>query len=93
MKINDLSRISAMNKYQQTSANPKDKRLVKKQETDQLEISPQAQQKLEQKRNDQAPDAAERVSVLKAQIETGAYKPNSDLIASKLLSLWNKENR
>lgn len=88
MKIHNSDHISNLQSYRQTSTHPIDKeKMHKKQESDQLKISSRAKQILEQKSRGETIDEI-KINRIKEQIADGTYKPNSDQIAGKLLSLW-----
>lgn len=90
MRINESSRLAMIKSYQQTAPKPLEKKLLKGQSADQLEISSQAQEKLKQTIEDQAHSNG-RVQDLKDQIASGTYRIDSDRIADKLLSIWKRE--
>lgn len=89
MRINEPNRLAMMKSYQQSAPKPLDKKATKGQSTDQLEISPQAQEKLKQTIEDQI-DGNQRVQELKEQIASETYRIDSERIAAKLLSIWNR---
>jgi negative regulator of flagellin synthesis FlgM len=84
MKINDFSRMNAMQLYQKQSQRTTTQEPAKKVQFDKLELSNEAKEKLNAERE-------AKVQSLKEQIQNGTYTVNSEKIAEKLLSLWEKE--
>lgn len=87
MKINNVN-LPAINPYKANELNvPKSVKTTQAQ-TDKLEISSQAKQLSEI--SSYTTDRNERIQEIKAQIDAGTYKIDSQEIAKNLLSYYNK---
>ncbi|MGG3466037.1 flagellar biosynthesis anti-sigma factor FlgM [Neobacillus pocheonensis] len=83
MKINDFNRLQGLQSYKNNISKPTQQEVTKKVQVDKVEFSPAAQEKISAERE-------KRIQALKEQIENGTYKVDSQMIAEKLLSSWNK---
>lgn len=89
MKINDINRIQAIQKYQ--LSNQQERELKQKEaKKDQLFISNEAKVLLEQSK-DTSGASTEKVERLKEQVENGTYQIDPQKIADKLMKTMLKE--
>lgn len=89
MKINDINRIQAIQKYQ--LSNQQERELKQKEaKKDQLSISNEAKVLLEQSK-DVNGSSTEKIEKLKEQVENGTYQIDSQKIAEKLMKTMLKE--
>ena len=85
MRINDLNRIQGTNPYQKI--NQKNEELKKSQlGKDQISISDEAKELLEKTKEQ---TSQEKIDQLKAEIDNGTYKVDSQKLAEKILD-WLK---
>ncbi|PLS01441.1 flagellar biosynthesis anti-sigma factor FlgM [Neobacillus cucumis] len=82
MKINDVSRLQGLQSYKNSISKVQNQE-IKKAQVDKVEFSQAAQEKI-------SVDKEKRIQALKEQIQNGTYKVDSEKIADKLLSNWNK---
>lgn len=86
MKINEPSRIGAINSYQRNvESNQQQADAKKSRRKDEVSISPEAMKMLEEQGRTQDPARAQRIQELKEQISTGTYQVDSRKLADKLL--------
>lgn len=81
MKINPINRIDAVYQAYQKHNQPTKAEDTKKTQTDQVELSNEAKLQLQKEK-------AARIEQLKAQIDSGTYKVDSEKLAEKLLASW-----
>lgn len=83
MKINDFNRLQGIQSYKNNINKVPEQEISKKVQVDKVEFSPAAQEKISAERE-------KRIQALKEQIDNGTYKVDSQKIAEKLLSTWDK---
>lgn len=86
MKINPINRIDAVYQAYQKNNQPAKAEDAKKVKTDQLELSDEARLQLQKEKD-------LKIEQLKAQIESGTYKVDSEKLAEKLLAFWKSGAR
>lgn len=86
MKINPINRIDAVYQAYQKNNQPAKPEDAKKVKTDQLELSDEARLQLQKEKD-------LKIEQLKAQIESGTYKVDSEKLAEKLLAFWKSGAR
>lgn len=86
MKINPINRIDAVYQAYQKNNQPAKPEDAKKVKTDQLELSDEARLQLQKEKD-------LKIEQLKAQIENGTYKVDSEKLAEKLLAFWKSGAR
>lgn len=82
MKINDVGRVGAVNPYSKSSEQ-RETKLDRKKQTDNVQISKEAQELHSIDNQDQA-KRSEQVANLKRQVQSGTYFVESGKIAEKL---------
>lgn len=85
MKINPLGHIQNIYKKQVEKTQPRGE-VSKK--SDQLEISTEA--KLMQQESKISAERSEKVEAIKAKVESGEYKVNTQDVAKKFYEYWNE---
>ncbi|MCT8140144.1 flagellar biosynthesis anti-sigma factor FlgM [Anaerobacillus sp. CMMVII] len=85
MKINPYGNLQNIYRKQLDKLQPKGEVTKKR---DQLEISPQA--KLLQQETRITTERKEKIEQLKAQVQSGEYKVNSQEVAKKFYEFWNE---
>ncbi|GGD92271.1 flagellar biosynthesis anti-sigma factor FlgM [Paenibacillus nasutitermitis] len=83
MKINETQRIGAVNPYQKQSEQ-RAGNTERKRQTDEVQISAEAQEMLSYSRTNQT-DKSKRIDELKQEVSTGNYHVDAGKIAEKLL--------
>jgi len=83
MKINETQRIGAVNPYQKQSEQ-RTGNAGRKRQTDEVQISAEAQEMLSYSRTNQT-DKSKRIDQLKQEVSTGNYHVDAGKIAEKLL--------
>ncbi|MCR8645045.1 flagellar biosynthesis anti-sigma factor FlgM [Paenibacillus sp. N1-5-1-14] len=81
MKISDIHRIGAMNPYKQAGGAKAQSGLNRSLRKDEVQISPEAMELLENK----VTNKTERIAELKQSVATGTYHVEANKIAEKLL--------
>ncbi|MDO3412086.1 flagellar biosynthesis anti-sigma factor FlgM [Saccharibacillus sp. CPCC 101409] len=86
MKINDTSRIGAVNPYQRTNEAQRTQETKKPEaRKDEVTISPEAMQMLQAANKTTDTDRTARIQELKQQVASGTYSVDANKIAEKLL--------
>lgn len=86
MKVNDINRAQGINKYQQF--NQKDQKIKENiHKKDEIVISSEAKALLEQTKE---LNSSNKLEQLKEQVEHGTYHVDAQLIAEKMLNLFDK---
>lgn len=88
MKINDINRINRINTAYQ-SQNEAVKTHKKSANKDEVHISAEAQQLLKSSLAEQT-DRSEKLSALKAEIQSGTYQVDAGKVAEKLLPFFKE---
>ncbi|WP_458124303.1 flagellar biosynthesis anti-sigma factor FlgM [Paenibacillus sp. Z3-2] len=84
MKINEPSRIGAINSYQRNVENQQAD-AKKSRRKDEVSISPEAMKMLEEQSRTQDAGRIQRLQELKEQVSSGTYQVDSSKLADKLL--------
>ncbi|CAM4245154.1 MULTISPECIES: flagellar biosynthesis anti-sigma factor FlgM [Saccharibacillus] len=85
MKINDTSRIGAINPYQRTQETQRTEETKKTARKDEVTISTEAMDMLKAANKPADSDRAARIQDLKQQVAAGTYSVDANKIAEKLL--------
>ncbi|KQY92056.1 flagellar biosynthesis anti-sigma factor FlgM [Paenibacillus sp. Root52] len=85
MKINEPSRIGAINSYQRNVESNQQADAKKSRRKDEVSISPEAMKMLEEQGRTQDVGRLERIQELKEQVSSGTYQVDSSKLADKLL--------
>lgn len=85
MKINEPSRIAAMNPYQRTQETQRTEETKKAARKDEVTISTEAMDMLKAANKPADSDRAARIQDLKQQVAAGTYSVDANKIAEKLL--------
>jgi len=85
MKINEPSRIGAINSYQRNVESNQQAETKKSRRKDEVSISPEAMKMLEEQGRTQDAGRLQRIQELKEQVSSGTYQVDSSKLADKLL--------
>lgn len=85
MKINEPSRIGAINSYQRNVESNQQTDAKKSRRKDEVSISPEAMKMLEEQGRTQDAGRIQRIQELKEQVSSGTYQVDSSKLADKLL--------
>lgn len=85
MKINEPSRIGAINSYQRNVESNQQADTKKSRRKDEVSISPEAMKMLEEQGRTQDAGRIQRIQELKEQVSSGTYQVDSSKLADKLL--------
>ncbi|WP_172255954.1 flagellar biosynthesis anti-sigma factor FlgM [Saccharibacillus deserti] len=85
MKINDTTRIGALNPYQRTSETQRTEETKKSARKDEVTISTEAMEMLQAAKKPADSERAARIQDLKQQVAAGTYSVDANKIAEKLL--------
>lgn len=89
LKINETSRIGAINQYMRNT-DAKSGNVSKKARMDEVSISPEAMEMLDAQERASKTGKSERIADLKKSVATGTYHVDADKIAEKLLPHFRK---
>lgn len=84
MKINEPSRIGAINSYQRNVESNQQAESKKSRRKDEVSISPEAMKMLEEQGRTQDVGRLQRIQELKEQVSSGTYQVDSSKLADKL---------
>lgn len=84
MKINEPSRIGAINSYQRNVESNQQADAKKSRRKDEVSISPEAMKMLEEQGRTQDAGRIQRIQELKEQVNSGTYQVDSQKLAEKL---------
>lgn len=85
MRINDTSRIGALNPYQRTQETQRTEETKKAARKDEVTISTEAMEMLQAANKPADSERAARIQDLKQQVSAGTYSVDANKIAEKLL--------
>lgn len=88
MKINEPSRIGAINSYQRNVESNQQADAKKSRRKDEVSISPEAMKMLEEQSRTQDAGRIQRIQELKEQVSSGTYQVDSSKLADKSAAVF-----